>query len=142
MTPDSGILRRIILNEEHSASLIKSVQEHGNQLGGNLAHLKNFLDRLQKEQQTFLADQTAAIDQAQTTAKRAAIFSAIAAIAAALGTLIQAGVAVKIYNRPSEIGPSAQQISSPQIIARPNLKNPDAKFQASIIPGSTSPARF
>ena len=116
---NSGILRRTVLNEEHSASLIKSVQEHGDQLGGNLVHLKNFLDRLQKEQQVFLADQRAASDKAQTTAQRAAIFSAIAAIAAALGTLIQAGVAVRIYNQPNEIGPSAKQISSPQIVARP-----------------------
>jgi hypothetical protein len=69
---------------------VEAVHSHGDQLGGNLVHLKRFLERLQNEEQTFLAEQRAASDAAQKSAHRTEMFSAVAAGAAAMAALFQA----------------------------------------------------
>ena len=78
------------MTNEQLNRLIESVQAHGDQLGRNLVHLKRFSERLQQEEQVFLAEQRAASDAAQSTAHRTAAFSAIAAGAAAIAALFQA----------------------------------------------------
>jgi predicted negative regulator of RcsB-dependent stress response len=78
------------MKDEKLDQLIEAVGAHGDQLGGNFVHLKRFLERLQTEQLTFLAEQRLASDQAQQKAYRAAFWSAVAAGAAALAALVQA----------------------------------------------------
>lgn len=75
--------------------IVEAVVGHGNQLGGNLVHLKRFLERLQQEQHQFLAEQRAASDAAQKKAHWTAVFSAIAAGAAALAAGLQAYAALR-----------------------------------------------
>ena len=70
--------------------LVKAIEGHGDQLGGNLVYLKVFLQKQQNEQQAFMAEQREASDRAQATAHRAALFSAIAAGAAAIAAILQA----------------------------------------------------
>lgn len=83
------------MKDDHADKLIDTVREHGNQLSTNLGFLKHFLARLQREQHEFLAEQRQASDRAQKSANRAAIFSAIAAGAAALAAIVQAWDAIK-----------------------------------------------
>lgn len=68
---------------------MKAVNEHGDQLGGNLVHLKKFLDAQREAQQKFLAEQREASDKAQRMASIAAIFSAVAAGIAAYAAVAQ-----------------------------------------------------
>lgn len=70
--------------------IVKAVNEHGDQLGGNLVHLKRFLDAQREAQQKFLAEQRDASDKAQMKASRAAMFSAVAAGIAACAAIAQA----------------------------------------------------
>jgi hypothetical protein len=76
--------------DEQVDRLVKAVNEHGDQLGGNLVHLKRFLDAQRKAQQKFLAEQRDASDKAQMRASRAAMFSAVAAVIAACAAIAQA----------------------------------------------------
>jgi hypothetical protein len=78
------------MTDEQVKFLVAAVAGHGDQLGGNLVHLKRFTERLQQEQQMFLAEQRTASDAAQKKAHWSAIFSAIAAGAAAIAAIIQA----------------------------------------------------
>lgn len=78
------------MTDEQMNRLVEAVHSHGDQLGGNLVHLKRFFERLQNEEQAFLAEQRAASDAAQNRAHRTAMFSAIAAGAAAIAALLQA----------------------------------------------------
>lgn len=70
--------------------IAKAIEAHGDQLGGNLVHLKRFLDAKQIEQQEFLEQQRLASEAAQGRAHRAALWSALAAGAAAIAAIFQA----------------------------------------------------
>ncbi|WP_309623372.1 hypothetical protein [Novosphingobium sp.] len=86
------------MTDEQFERLVNAVQVHGDQLGGNLVHLKRFLERLKQDEQSFLAEQRAASDRAQDKAHRTAIFSAIAAAAAAIAAIFQAYTAIQSHN--------------------------------------------
>jgi 2,4-dienoyl-CoA reductase-like NADH-dependent reductase (Old Yellow Enzyme family) len=78
------------MTDEQLKQITEAIHGHGDQLAGNLVHLKRFTERLQQEQQTFLAEQRTASDAAQTKAHWSAIFSAIAAGGAAIAAILQA----------------------------------------------------
>jgi hypothetical protein len=78
------------VTDEQVTRLVDAVREHGNQFGGNLVHLKRFMERLQNEQQQFLAEQRAASDAAQEKANQTARSSAIAARGAAIAAVVAA----------------------------------------------------
>jgi hypothetical protein len=82
------------VNDDQIERLVGAAATHGDQLAGNLVHLKRFLERKQEEQQAFLAEQRALSDKAQDKAHRTAMWSAIAAGAAAVAAIIQAVDAV------------------------------------------------
>lgn len=75
--------------DKDNERLVEAIGAHGDQLGGNLVHLKRFLERLQREQHAFLAEQRAASDKAQRVANWTAIWAAIAATAAAVAAIVQ-----------------------------------------------------
>jgi hypothetical protein len=82
------------VNDEQLRRLTESIGSHGDQLGGNLVHLKRFLAKQQEEQHKFLAEQRAASDTSQRAANRAAFWSAFAATIVALAAIVQAYVAI------------------------------------------------
>lgn len=82
------------MTDDQVDRLAKAISEHGNQLGGNLVHLKRFLDAQREAQQKFLAEQRDASDKAQIRASQAAIFSAVAAGIAACATIVQVAVLI------------------------------------------------
>ena len=94
--------------EEAQDPLVKAIVGHGNQLGDNLVFLKNFLAARQVEQQTFMAELQAAGDRTQRRATNAAIFSAVAALFAAVAAGTQAYVAWQAAKHPpvAVIGPA------------------------------------
>jgi hypothetical protein len=101
------------MTNEQFERLVSAVQTHGDQLGGNLVHLKRFLERLQQDEQAFLAEQRAASDKAQDKAHRTAIFSAIAAAAAAIAALLQAYTAIT-YQVGHELNvPAKSRVTAP-----------------------------
>ena len=85
------------MNESEPESIANAVREHGNQLGNNLAHLKRFLKAQREEQQAFLSEQRELSDKALGKATAAAIWSAVAAGAAALATIV---LAIDAYLTP------------------------------------------
>ncbi len=101
------------MTNEQLNRLIESVQAHGDQLGRNLVHLKRFSERLQQEEQVFLAEQRAASDAAQSTAHRTAAFSAIAAGAAAIAALFQAYSAFEGRNLYAPNPAGGKEITAP-----------------------------
>lgn len=78
-------------------SVADAVREHGNQLGRNFVYLKRFLKAQREEQQAFLTEQRELSDKAQRKASAAAVWSAVAAIAAALATIV---LALEGYFKP------------------------------------------
>ena len=77
------------MTDDQVERLAKAVNEHGNQLGGNLVYLKKFMDAQREAQQKFLTEQREASDKAQRMASIAAIFSAVAAGIAAYAAVAQ-----------------------------------------------------
>jgi ABC-type transporter Mla subunit MlaD len=100
------------MKQEQSDSVVEAILAHGDQLGGNLVHLKRFLQRLQNEQRDFLREQRLASDVAQTTANRSARWSAMAAVAAALAAFVQAGSSVADRLYPTDRATSAAPANS------------------------------
>ena len=99
--------------------LVNALQGHGDQIGGNLVHLKRFLERLQQQDQTFLAEQRAASERAQDKAHRTSMFAAIAAGAAALAAISQAYAALTSQSEcETKANPAAPPLS--QATAAPN----------------------
>lgn len=70
--------------------IAEAIIGHGNQLGGNLVHLKNFLQAERKAQETFLAEQREASDRAQEKAHRTAKWAMLATFFAAAAAAFQA----------------------------------------------------
>ena len=102
------------MTDEQIKRLVEAVGFHGDQLGGNLVHLKRFLERLQSEEQVFLAEQRAASDAAQQKAHRTAFFAAIAAGASAIAALLQAYTSFESQSRQEQ-----NPITNHQITALP-----------------------
>lgn len=78
------------MTDEQFDRLERAIVEHGNQLGTNLAYLKRFLDDQRQAQEYFWADQHAAMEKHQDKMLAAARWSAAAATAAVVATLIAA----------------------------------------------------
>lgn len=81
--------------------IAKAIAAHGDQLGGNIVHLKRFLQGQREAQEAFLAEQRQASDRAQDKAHRTATLAMIATALAAVATGIQAYVAISAQAQPS-----------------------------------------
>lgn len=118
MGANPDLLRDNVMTEDQSEKLVNAIIGHGNSVGGNLVHLKSFLqgrqedqqaflDKLQQDQQTFLTQQREASDKAQATAHRAAQLSALAAVAAAVAAGFSAYADVRPLVATATAGPPA-----------------------------------
>lgn len=96
------------MSEEHEL-IARTIREHGDQLGGNLVHLKRFLEAQREAQQAFLAEQREASDRAQGKSVLVAWLAMVATMFAAIATGIQAYVAW--HDRAAPV--SAKAVSPP-----------------------------
>jgi len=80
------------MSDEHEL-IARTIREHGDQIGGNLVHLKRFLQAEREAQQAFLAEQREASDRAQGRSEVIAWLAAAATLFAAIATGLQAYVA-------------------------------------------------
>jgi hypothetical protein len=78
------------VTDEQANKVADAIGGHGNDMGRNLVHLKRFLADQQVQQQKFFSQLQAASDKAQRKAALAALWSAIAAGAAAIAASFQA----------------------------------------------------
>lgn len=111
------------MNDEQSEKLIQTIAGHGDQLGGNLVHLKQFLGGQEAEQRKFLAEQREASDRAQEKANRTAVWAAVAAVAAAVATIVQASVAIVDWRAKEPISGNAT-LTEPATATLPAAKRP------------------
>lgn len=75
------------MKDEHFDRLERALVEHGNQLGGNLVHLKRFLEAQRKAQETFLREQQETTNKMQRDSVIATRWAAGAATAAAAAAI-------------------------------------------------------
>lgn len=101
------------MTDEQLNRLVEAVHAHGDQLGGNLVYLKAFLERLRQDDRTFLAEQRAASEAAQSRAHWTAIFSAFAAGAAAVAAMVQAYAAFEFRELQNANPVNAIEITAP-----------------------------
>lgn len=82
------------MNGPKSDEIAQAILAHGNLIGKNLVLLKQFMESQRKQQEDFLAEQQKISAAALSKSHRSTLMAAIAAGLSAVGTLVQAYLAL------------------------------------------------